>query len=354
MILLNTYSIKKRVFANDTMHIKKLLLITLFCFDISAACPTFTPQNTEIHFDLDETIIEKDHYKLCWTTLQKNRFRVDQLYPFARNVIQPVGCIIGHPWNLISKGIANANLRKYINPILKLVAEAHTLLPGITTVLQRLKEKKYPIVYATNKDPISYYKVAEFLGTPFSEFPSRVIVSFPDTSSDIAQEWKQYLDDPKNPNDGFKQLVTMIYNLKPTDRMKYSPDLKPAPGFARTQRQFAGDKNIIFFDDKGENIETAGNDSNIYGFQSFKSPTTIAHALFELGVFSIDDPQDRALLEELKKISNPTSIVATIQNWWGTINKRISPPKVTPAVIKFRKENCSGKIAVKNVTPAVS
>lgn len=308
---------------------------------MSSLCPHFTPENTQIHFDLDKTIILRpQNAQMGYNIFKLLNQKYDTLTCFAllgsflQAKLNPNGCVTGHPWSLLYTAMHDARLRPYMKEILT-IAQKRNLVPGADLILKRLQEKGYEIVYATNKDRISYDLIAKKLGPDFSSVPYKVITYFPEQSHPFFGECKKYLERHKKNQDDFYTLINDIYSLHETETIIHTPYLKPDKNFTQLQRRVAGNKHIIFFDDIIKNIIEAGKDDNIYGFNTKESAVEIVNALVLLGILQPNtDPLDRTVLESVNQLEYQ-GITGSIKHAWNKIQRTAFKQIVTPAVKQF-------------------
>lgn len=322
-------------------NIKKLLFLTLFCLDISATCPVFTPHNTEIHFDLDETLLTIPRKKLWWNIAKTINFNINLIWPLAFGIKskQTSGCIIGHPWYLLSNAITYPQLRPHVQPILDLIVQAHAFIPGAELVLERIKEKGYSIAYVTNKDRYTYELVDAYFQGALSKYANKNIVHYLPKMSPVMAEIKTYIKDKKNPNDAFKKILKEVYTLKPTDTMFHIQTLKPSDSYTKLQRKIAEKKYILFFDDTAKNIQAAETDPDIYGVQTVRSALAIAQALLSFGILNEANPDDAALIKKLETLEYQ-GWTGTIKKFWRQTKQQVFSSVVTPSVLVLQKAGC--------------
>lgn len=319
--------------------------------NLSPLCPRFTPENTQIHFDLDKTIIQRPSaawlmYKVF--NLLHEKYSVFTVLNIMINILfettfNQAGCLTGHPWSLLYYAMGDSRVRSSIPQILQLVAQSYELVPGANNVLSRLQKKGYPILYSTNKDRFSYDVVAQKLGAPFS-IPDTVITYFPHKSHPFFAVCKQYLHNHVSDQDDFYELINHICNIQPTQRIIHSSYLKPDYRFTQLQRSIAGNKHIIFFDDTKKNVISAGHDDNIFGFNTQESAISIINALILLGIINPEKDQlDATLLEQIQRLEYQ-GLFGLIKKSWDSVKAYFITPLVTPAVHQFETLFCGSQI----------
>lgn len=285
-----------------------LLILTLFFFKYLETITTaerferpnipFTPKNTEIHFDIDDTIVTKSYAKLWFDFIKEVDFKLHLLWPLIFDADAISQCAVGHPWNLFYQAIKKPELRPYVIPLLKIISQAHKPIPFAFEIIKRLKEKGYRIVYATNKDHISYEYTAEFLKEPFTSLPDKVIAYYPQQDHPIMQFFKSYVSEKKNGIDlDFQTFIKKVYETSETNKIIHASLLKPAPQYTNIQRKTSQDRYIIFFDDLKKNIDGVNCDGKAVGIQVFnRSSFSIVTPLIDLGILNKADPKDNALI----------------------------------------------------------
>lgn len=257
----------------------------------------FTPKNTEIHFDIDETIVTKSYANLWFDFIKGVDFKVHLIWPLIFDADAISQCAVGHPWNLFYQATKRPELRPYIIPLLKIIAQAHKPIPFAFEIMTRLKEKGYRIVYATNKDHISYEYAAEFLKEPFTSLPDKVIVYYPQQNHPVMEFFKSYLSQPNpDPDTEFRAFIEKAYEKRETKNIVHSPLLKPNPQYTNIQRKEAQDRYVIFFDDLQKNINGVKCDGKMVGVHVFKSGLSILEPLVDLGILDKEDPKDNTLI----------------------------------------------------------
>lgn len=287
----------------------------------------FLPENTQLQFDIDETIVEKNRFQLWIDLIKDLHYRVDLLFPLLFTNADPnyINCAIGHPWNLYYQAINRPALRPYVDQFMKRVASSHHLIPGVIDILMRLKQKGYSIVYATNKDRISYAYTINALKEPFSSLPDAVLVYFRKKTDPIMNAIKHFIDTAGEQEKEFADMMRNVYDQTDTELITHAYKMKPSQEYVSKQREIAGDKKIIFFDDLAKNVEAMSFDQNSIGIQVFASAESILNPLFQLGIFSHDDPTDKALYIRLSEYYN-SGILTKVGKWWHTFKRWLWKP----------------------------
>jgi len=301
------------------MH-KLLLIASIFC---SATLPieSLTPENTVFSFDIDDVIIQKSFWhkgKLVVGGILQNIFgatdyirallNVKNSYKRDSNGVKEDLCdkhgneIGGLTFHFLYLGMRDPRLTPYVAWIIETVEHSLCFIDGTKKIIAYLKAKGYTIVFATNKDRVSYDMTAEALGNEFTHIAAKVFVAHPGNSETILAQLKEFAELPTTPV-SYKQLEYKTRTAQPTTTILHAPDRKPAlPYFQYMENTVGADKHIIFIDDKIENVN---------GFDKLQEATTalrhgicfknamqLAEELIKIGILSEID--DKKFLDELR------------------------------------------------------
>lgn len=219
------------------------------------------PHNTIIVFDLDDTLLEQ---------------KQGGVIPGNANL----------QWAI--KGVQFPYAQKYIPARLDQLWNSITFKKDAINLLKKLQQNGYQIWFATNKDRASYDDTVCSLDTRYTISDDFIFSSIPQHIF-LAQPTKQYLNrwipadriiDPQ-----FATLVDHLKNTPPSDTIHYIPEGKPHRFFFDAMIKQAHNKQLIFFDDNGHNVEAANNHSSnqIKAFAT-KEIADIENNLHKLGI----------------------------------------------------------------------
>lgn len=237
-----------------------------------------------ICFDLDKTIIDtysewKRNALICMKAFPCVLDGLWALYseqiPDKHGTLRFKATIGGNQW-LAPSGTAlslawyglygkkGKKLQSIIPYILDIHCEYTDLIPGVECLLAYLVDaKKYSIVYATNKDYLTYTLTQKKIdiknGNIFGQTPTFVLLAHPT---------KTYLDrilsiDNEMPV-AFQNMLRAIQNAGEEDTVFFAPEDKKKPADLyytllkkKIKQAIPHYGNIIFFDDKQYNVDAA-------------------------------------------------------------------------------------------------
>lgn len=300
-------------------HLQKLLLFLTLTFFAPTFSTDFSPNNTVIASDLDDVLIQVDWIRLPLIVLHGLSFNfiesknyVAALWRMAYRWRDKHGNwvlydednnkINGATFQLLFHGMIDEKARSYIADISKTISSSHKYIEGTKKIVEYLKNiKGYTIVYATNKDRLSYDQTAEFFKDEFTSLAQKVVVAQPGNSEAVLGKLKNF-GKTENLPDSYKQFLDNALTIQETETIFHSSAKKPDARYYNYLRTVAGrEKNIIFIDDRKENIDgfNALNDTTVTlrGIH-FKDPEQLVQDLVQLGILSPE--YDSALLEEIQ------------------------------------------------------
>lgn len=298
---------------------KLLLVVSILC---STALPiALTPENTVFSFDIDDVIVQKSFWhkgKLVVGGILQNIFgatdyisallKVKNSYKKDSNGVKEDLCdkygneIGGLTFHFLYFGMKDPRLTPYVAWIVETVEHSLCFIDGTKKIITYLKAKGYTIVFATNKDRVSYDITAQAFGNEFTNLATKVFVAHPGNNDVIMAQLKEFAELPTTPA-SYKQLEYKIRTAQPTTTILHAPDRKPALSYFQYMENIVGtDKHIIFIDDKKENVDgfnklqetTAALRHGIH----FKNAIQLAEELIKLGILSETD--DKKLLDEIR------------------------------------------------------
>jgi FMN phosphatase YigB (HAD superfamily) len=282
-------------------------------------------QKPVIIFDLDDTLIDIDMWKAVpyyfWAALPSNVGTLAFLkskriicsdgtkrYP-AKNSkdLAPGGAATSFGFYGLY-GNDSEDFQKLVPEILDITWQNARFIPGIKTLLDHLQQKRYPIIYATNKDYTSYKHVAETMdkkyNNAFSKYPKFILVTQPDK-----KKLDRWLDDAnKNKVSArFHSLIEEIHDAKEDESKRIyfaggheKPEAAYYEKLNELMMKYSLDKNkLIFFDDKQINI-TSARSHGIDGY-TIKTVADIVTGLEQEGIIDPKAESDKDLYMQLAK-----------------------------------------------------
>lgn len=287
---------------------KKSILVLLFAAKGLFSAQNFTPANTIISSDLDGVLISTPSswtlVKLIYDGITYNPFNgltyLSAMYHAGKTYPKDVN---GLTFLLLFQGMRDNNLLPYVDVMLNTIESSRRFITGTEKIYRYLKDKKgYTIVFATNNDRIAYEISAQSLGQDLTSLAEYVFVAQPGNSDKTISQLQTFADQPTTP-ENYKKLLSTALTIKPTDIILHAPDRKPDGAYYDYIEEFLGaNKNIIFIDDKKENVDgfcNRPNKTNIYRYGiQFKNPEQLADEFIGLGILSETDDQE--LLNEIR------------------------------------------------------
>ena len=309
---------------------KLLLLLSILCSTILPIQSNLTPENTFIAFDLDEVLLQKTFWfkpKLIFGGIAlhplngysyiRSLANVKSAYTYDADRAEDVlydeygDEINGLTFHSLYHGMRDKRLTPYIAWIVETMECARNFITGTKQIIEYLKSAGYPIVFATNKDRISYDITAQTLGDEFTNLATMAFVAHPANTPRLLNTITQFAQLTDTP-ESYRTLAEHAINIQPTNTIVHIPAKKPELMYYQQIHSTLGtDKNFIFIDDKkfnvdGFNILQSSTNAFVHGIH-FKNPIQLADELVKLGILSEIDDQ-----EFLQEIRNP-GILGTIK-----------------------------------------
>jgi len=269
---------------------------------------TLTPENTHIFFDLDDVVLKKSRFmrinmvvqglrqakSLSWIksliTFRKLSKAIKKKQPHINGLVYQALYL---PAFSASKD--TSNLYAHAPLIFNLANQSHQWIPGTRSIINCLKEKGYTIGFATNKDAPSFNLVDKVLQNKLRPLADTVIVAG-SGNKDIDKVLMELQKTESNLPETYTKLLseTSLFfgeEGKKIGRTVYlGKEPKPSLAYFETMKKIAKEKNIIFIDDKDENVQAAQSHDRITGIK-FKNPEDLAQQLKNLGILDANDLQ---------------------------------------------------------------
>lgn len=301
---------------------------------------SLTPKNTIICSDLDDVLIKTSPWLIpnliysilthdplaIWTyltTLYHAKKSYTKDADGQRNPLldQYGNTINGLTFHLLFQGMHNnAQLAPYVHLILNTVENSRCFIMGTKKIYQYLKGKKgYTIVFATNNDHLAYKISEESLGNDLTDLADYIFVAQPGNNDQVIAQLQEFANQTPTPIN-YKNVLLAALTIQPTKTILHAPSKKPDHEYYDYIEQNLGtDKNIIFIDDRKENVDGFNNRENKsnsyhYGIQ-FKNPVQLADELIALGILS--ETNDAPLLEEIRHPGVINQIKISVQKIIG-------------------------------------
>ncbi len=320
------------------MNYKKLAsILSIVCaLTITNYFFAYSPNNTEIFFDLDDTLVEiRPGLQVILTSygfssplasigylatlMQLKLEREKNLKKYGtKGVFYKNKVVNGVTYMFLYLGMNHKHFRPFVPGVITITNKWRRFIPGTKKIIEYLKEKGYIINFATNKDRYSYDQLAEWLGNDLTDLADKVIVAQP--SRAFIEALKQHAKE-KNLPPGYKQLLNHVLALKETEKIKHAPEPKPSEKFFTKIHSVAKKKKKIFIDDSLKNIEAAKK-QNITAIH-FENPVSLVEKLVNLGV--LDEQQDYTFLDGLRY----PGIWGTVQKYWNMMYTYLLPKPIT-------------------------
>ncbi|HJZ24256.1 MAG TPA: hypothetical protein VJ201_07410 [Candidatus Babeliales bacterium] len=287
-----------------TAH-KLLLLLSIFCSSILPKEFDLTPKNTVLISDLDEVLIEKSLFLGGVAQLRHLTGEYTKDTDGKRETLRNKqgNSIGGLTFHLLYHGMRKPYLTPHVGWMIKTLEKSRCFIDGTEKIYRYLKDKKgYTIVYATNKDRISYDIAAQALGDKFTSLAGTVFVAHPGSSPQVIAQLHIFADLLTTPA-SYKELLHKTLTVQPTAHILHAPGKKPDREYYEYVEENLGpDKNMIFIDDKPSNIrgfdalQTTSSAQRIGII--FQNPQQLAQEFVNLGILS--EIEDAALLEDIR------------------------------------------------------
>ena len=293
----------------------KIVLLILYFFSYTQSQWRPCPDTTFFAFDIDDVLVESsmfhkfnlvvggilyqplNSYNWIMSLLQiKNSYKKDanghreDLYDEDGNAIN------GLTFHFLYHGMRDKNIAPYVPWIINILEYSRTPIAGTVEICNYLKkEKGYMIVFATNKDRISYDAFAQTSGKSITHLPEKVFVAQPGNHPNLIKKIRDFAKQDQVPTN-YKQLLYKTITVQPTEHIRHVPSTKPQATYYeyvhKTMKKENNKKNMIFIDDKQNNIDgvreygkQVADNSNVAGI-TFKNPHQLVQALIQLNILS--------------------------------------------------------------------
>jgi len=280
-----------------------------------------TPENTDIYSDVDEVFIEKQWSYLikliCGGIIQaplntpaylQALLELDKRYEKNCNGQKELlrykdgEPIEGITFHFLYHGMHNKNLTPYVNWMIESMESSRQPIRGTKTIYKNLKNKGYPINFATNKDRIAYDLTAHYLEKTFSSIPTKVFVAHPGNNKKLLEDIKQFAYQATT-DESYQNLAHRALTIQESPNIIHAPSRKPeAAYFQCLINHSKSKKHIIFIDDNKLNVDGFNALQNttsilLHGIL-FTDPIQLAEEFIKLGILS--EEADELLLEEIQ------------------------------------------------------
>ena len=302
------------------MKVLKLLsLVTFFCSHILIATLPLTPENTIIISDIDDVLIQKSFFL---TSVAQLKNLVGDYKKDVDGIKEELEDKKGHSisgltFHLLYHGMRKSYLTPYTAWMVEHLESSRRFIEGTEKIYRYLKTKGYTIVFATNKDRISYDITARAMGTKFTNLASKVFVAHPGNSPELIAQLQTFAD-LATTSKSYKELLEKTLHIQPTEMILHAPGKKPdLKYYEYVEQNLDQDKNMVFIDDKASNIagfETLHNNSSAERIGIvYKNAQQLAQDFVNLGILS--EVEDAQLLQEIRY----PGIWGKIKSWGNKI-----------------------------------
>jgi len=308
---------------------KLFLSLSIFFCSASAQTLPLAPQNTIIISDLDDVLILKSLFLSCIAELKNLTGDYKKDADGIKEALQDKkgNSVAGLTFHLLFHGMRKSYLTPYVAWLTEHLEQSRRLVDGTEKIYRSLKAKGYTIVFATNKDRVSYDFTAQAMGNKFTSLAEKVFVAHPGNSPELIAQLQAFADLPTTPT-SYKKLLHHTLTVQPTETILHAPGKKPDQQYYEyVEQHLDQNKNKIFIDDRATNVEGFEALQDASSAQRigivYKSPVQLAQKFVDLGILSEVD--DRKLLEEIR---NP--------GLWGKIKlagKKLMTRTTKPALI---------------------
>ena len=301
---------------------KMLLFLCIFFNSILPIEHNLTPENTIICSDLDEVLIKTSPWLIVnlmyggiiydplniWTYLTA-LYHAEKTYTKDaddnRNPLydQYGNTINGLTFHLLFHGMRDKQLTPYVDVVLNIMENSRCFISGTRKIYQYLKEKKgYTIIFTTNNDHLAYAISAQSLGADLTDLADCTFVAQPGNNDEVIAQLQEFADQATTPKN-YKDLLLEALTIQPTKNVLHAPGKKPDHEYYEYVIQNIGlDKNIIFIDDRKENVDGFDTLQSASSAQRigivFKDPQQLAQELVTVGILS--ETEGAALLEDIR------------------------------------------------------
>lgn len=245
--------------------LQSVLLTGILCSTALIQSIALTPENTVIAHDIDGVILNLPksqwpviayksvkliHNKEDMVDLPKTLWYMYKGFTQKTNGVKGIrdehgNKVEGLTAQMITLGMHHKEATRFVAPILEIIEDSRQLDHN---VIKTIKNTNLPIVWATNKDSLTYQRAAKKHG--LDAIANKAIVTKYPLSNGVLK-YAQRADTPAN----YRQLVEQYDNDKETETIIHAPSQKPdLEYFERMAAVVGPEKNIIFLDDKKKNI----------------------------------------------------------------------------------------------------
>lgn len=310
-------------YQGDLMKViqKTLLFFSLFCSTLLPQAITLTPANSFLAFDLDDVLIEKSVWhkpKLVLGGIAQDPFNAHNYLNALREIKSTYqrdsdgikqalrdshgNEVMGLTFHFLHHGMRNKQLTPYVAWLVKTMENSRCFINGTKKIMLYLKSKGFTIVFATNKDRVSYDLTAEAFGPELTQIPDRVFVAQPGNVQQFLDDVTAFANRPDTP-ESYRVLAERAINVPESATIFHAPGKKPHHEYYNYVHSTVGaDKNMIFIDDKKTNVSSfntieSSTNTQMKGIH-FKNPIQLANDLVKLGILSEID--DHKFLQEIR------------------------------------------------------
>ena len=281
--------------------IKQFFLISFTFISLVA----MNPDNTIIISDLDDVLIEPNAFhkwNIVSSGIRQNPLNtinyIRSLSRIKRRLYDENNTKInGLTFHFLFHGMHDDNLMPYVPLIVKTMENSRCYIEGTKKIYDYLKYKKgYTIVFATNKDRISYDATAKAFGKDFTSLASKAFVAQPGNNDEVINTFSTFSQKP-HLTENYKTMLRDALTIQESDNIHHAPQPKPdSEYYHHLLATLNIKKQIIFIDDLQENVSGFTNlsckDRPIHGIH-FKNPIQLLKELISLSVIS---PEEGAML----------------------------------------------------------
>ncbi|HSC25106.1 MAG TPA: HAD family hydrolase [Candidatus Babeliales bacterium] len=304
-----------------TTYKSVVLFIGILCSTVGLSALTLTPENTVLIFDLDDVVIQKTFLhklNIVFGGIKKDTFNaisylnalwnIKKEYKKDADGIKESLCdtngnaINGLTFHFLYHAVRNPQLADYVAWLVETMENSRCFIDGTKKILDYLKAKNYEIVFATNKDRISYDMTAKAFGADFTDIPTKIFVAHPGNDESTITQIKDFANEPTTPS-SYKEFAKKTLTVCPTNIIFHAPSKKPELAYYHYVAQVVNvDKNMIFVDDKKTNSEgfntlQESTDRLRQGIH-FKDPLQLANELVQCNILS--ETTDSMFLDEIR------------------------------------------------------
>ncbi len=301
----------------------------MLCNIIQSNCSHFSPENTFFAFDIDDVIVTPSnewHKRDIALVASGMWLYPSNSYNWITSLTSIKSCYIkdvdgkkeklldeeGNPINglafhFLYHGMRDPNLPLYVPLVVNTIESYRTPINGTVELCHYLKSKGYTIVFATNKDRLSFDEFAQNIDSCVTNIPDTTFVAHCGNDNFLKKlaHYSKQSHIPEN----YKNYAAKALYAQPTEDIKHVPSVKPYPAYyeyvhASVQEKHKK-KHMIFVDDKTSNIngvkqynEQLDNGAQAIGIE-FKNPWQLVQALTRLGVLSMK--QDKNFIQYMQQ-----------------------------------------------------